>query len=113
MHELGIATRIIDIVKKVREENGARKVGAVTVEIGQLAGVDRSSLEFCFDAITRGTDLEGARLVVDEKPPRARCRSCGAEYDVSLDDFRCKTCRSTEFDVLAGMDISIKEVEVE
>lgn len=113
MHELSIATRIVDIVGRVVEENHATRVGSVTVEVGRLSGIDRSSLEFCFQAITGGTILEGASLVVEERLPRARCRKCGCEYEVSLDDFRCKTCGSSDFDVLSGMDISIKEVEVE
>lgn len=113
MHELSIATRIVDIVGKVVEEHRATRVGSVTVEVGRLSGIDRSSLEFCFTAITAGTRLEGASLRVEEKLPRARCRTCGCEYEVRLDDFRCKACGSSDFDVLSGMDISVKEVEVE
>ena len=95
------------------EENRASKVGSVTVEVGLLSGIDRSSLEFCFGALAKDTKIEGARLVVEEAKPVAKCRKCGAEYQVSMDDFRCKACGSAEFDVLSGMDISIKEVEVE
>lgn len=113
MHELSIATRMVDIVEKVLDENCATRVGKVTVEIGRLSGIDRSSLEFCFNAIIGGTRLEGASLVVEEKQPTALCRKCGQEYQVSLDDFRCKNCGSAEFDVLSGTDISIREVEVE
>lgn len=113
MHELGIATRIMDIVTRVMEENRAERVGSVKVEVGLLSGVDRSSLEFCFHALARGTRAEGAQLVVEERQPVARCRKCASEYQVSMDDFRCKACRSSEFDVLSGMDISVREVEVE
>jgi hydrogenase nickel incorporation protein HypA/HybF len=113
LHELSIATRIADIVIKVMDENSATRAGTIRVEIGRLAGVDRSSLEFSFEAVTRGTRLEGARLEIEDIMPRAKCRSCGGEYQVSLDDFRCKACGSSEFDVLAGTDISIRDVEVE
>jgi hydrogenase nickel incorporation protein HypA/HybF len=113
VHELGIATRIVDIVKKVMDDHEASVAGAVTVDLGALSGVDKSSLEFCFDALVKGTRLEGAHLKIEETRPRARCRACGGEYEVSLDDFRCKTCGSSDFDVIAGTDISIREVEVE
>ena len=53
MHELGIATQIVDVVTRVKEENSADRVGLITVEIGLLSGVERSSLEFCFEAITK------------------------------------------------------------
>ena len=113
MHELGVATQICDVVTRVMEEHSASKVGEITVDVGKLSCIDPSSLEFCFEAITRGTKLEKARLKIEEISPKAKCRSCHREYDVSPDDFRCKFCGSTDFDVLVGSEISIRQVEVE
>ena len=113
MHELGIATDIMGVVKKVAEDNNARRVGEVVVEIGLLAGVERESLEFCYDVITRGTRLEGSHLKVVEIKPRARCKQCEKEYEVRMDNFHCPHCESSRFDLLIGSDINLKEVEVE
>jgi hydrogenase nickel incorporation protein HypA/HybF len=113
VHELSVATQIVDLVSRVMDEHSAHKVGEVSVEVGALSCVDPDSLEFCFQAITKGTRLENARLKIEEIKPRARCRRCNLEYEVRWDDFRCKACGSSEFDVLIGRDISVKEVEVE
>jgi len=113
MHELGIATRVVEIVRKAAKDNSAGRVATVTVEVGRLSGVDRGSLEFCFGAITKDTELEGARLVVEEESPRAKCRRCGAEYDASPGDFRCKACGSSGFDIVSGTDVYVKQMEVE
>jgi len=32
--------------------------------VGEVSGVDGSCLEFCFPEVTRGTVLDGARLVL-------------------------------------------------
>jgi hydrogenase nickel incorporation protein HypA/HybF len=113
VHELGVATQIAELVTRVMDENSAKRVGEVKVEVGTLSCIDPDSLTFCFEAITKGTRLEEARLKIEELRPRARCRACNEEYEVSWDDFRCKACGSSEFDVLVGSDISVKEVEVE
>jgi hydrogenase nickel incorporation protein HypA/HybF len=113
LHELGVATQIAQLVTRVMDEHAARAVGEIRVEIGALSCVDPDSLEFCFQAITKGTRLENARLKMEEVKPRARCRLCNQEYEVRWDDFRCGSCGSSEFDILAGRDISVKEVEVE
>ena len=113
MHELGVATQIADMVTRVVRDHSATRAGEITVEIGVLSCIDDASLEFCFDAITKGTGLEGARLKIERIDPRAKCRTCGAEYTVRPDDFRCKTCGSGDFDVTAGHEICVKEVEVE
>jgi hydrogenase nickel incorporation protein HypA/HybF len=113
VHELGIATQIVSVVTRVKDENKASRVGEVTVEIGRLAGIDRSSLEFCFEAITKGTALEGARLKIEEIKPVGECRQCGKKYEVRPDDFRCPECGSSDFDMRTGSEVSIREVEIE
>jgi hydrogenase nickel incorporation protein HypA/HybF len=113
MHELSIATQLVKVVTRVKEENSADRVGQVTVDIGLLAGIDRENLDFCFEAITKGTPLEGAHLKIEEVKPAGKCRKCGEEYEVRLDDFTCPACGSTDFDMLSGSEISIREVEIE
>jgi hydrogenase nickel incorporation protein HypA/HybF len=113
LHELGIATDVVSAVTRVVEEHEATRVGDILLEVGVLAGVDKASLEFCFEAITSGTRLEGAHLKVVEVKPRAKCKSCLTEYEVKMDDFRCPHCGSGDFDLLIGSEICIKEVEVE
>lgn len=113
MHELSIATRIVDLVKHVMEENSAKRVGEIRVEVGKLSCIDPASLRFCFEAIIAGSELEGAQLAIGEKYPRARCRECGEEYEVRIDDFRCRHCGSDDFELLSGSEIEVTEVEVE
>ena len=38
------------------------------------------AIAFCFDVVTAGTALEGAKLEIREIEGRARCASCGAEF---------------------------------
>ena len=113
MHELDIATRVVEIVRKAAKGGSAGRVATVTVQVGRLSGVDPASLEFCFGAITKGTELESARLVVEEESPRAVCRRCGTVYDASPSDFRCNACGSAGFDIVSGMDVYVRQMEVE
>jgi Zn finger protein HypA/HybF involved in hydrogenase expression len=62
MHELGIANSILEAVEtEMRPHPGARAV-KIGVTVGALSGVDRDSLAFCFEAITKGTPLETLQL---------------------------------------------------
>ena len=63
MHELGIMRNIVSIVA---EHAKGYTVQRVTVALGKLAGVDGQALHFCFDVVSRGTVLEGARLELRE-----------------------------------------------
>lgn len=76
MHELAIAQ---GIVSGACEHAAGRRVYRVTVAIGMLCAVVPDSLHFCFGLAAEGTLAEGAELVIEEIPGRARCRSCGAD----------------------------------
>ena len=61
MHELAITEGVVDAV--TGRLPGTR-ITWVRLEIGALSGVVADSVRFCFDLVTEGTDLEGARLEI-------------------------------------------------
>ncbi|HUB77354.1 MAG TPA: hydrogenase maturation nickel metallochaperone HypA [Bryobacteraceae bacterium] len=68
MHEIGIAASIVEAVRtEMRPYNDTRPV-KVVVKVGAMSGVDRDSLSFCFQAITRGTLFEGLTLSIEDTP---------------------------------------------
>ncbi len=68
MHEMGIASSVLETVHKelhrpgVNRQERAVKVG---LRIGELAGVDSESLTFCFEALTKGTEFEALVLEIE------------------------------------------------
>jgi Zn finger protein HypA/HybF involved in hydrogenase expression len=65
MHEMGIASSIMNAARS----EAARFPGAIParigVRIGEWAGVDTESLRFCFESLVLGTDLAGLQLDID------------------------------------------------
>lgn len=108
MHELSIAQSVVDAIT---ERLPDATVCRVRLEIGPLSGVVADAVRFCFDLVTDGTTLAGAALDIDEPHGRARCRHCRAEFDVD-DLLALCACGSAALDVLAGDQLTIKEVEV-
>ena len=68
MHELGVAQSILDLVREHVPDGQAGAVRAVTVRVGDLAGVVAESLDFCFGAIVMGTPYNGAFLKIEHTP---------------------------------------------
>ena len=73
MHEVAVTQAIITAIT---EKTGEARIRLVRLEIGVLSGVLADAVRFCFDLVAEGTPVEGATLVVDEPPGRARCRNC-------------------------------------
>ena len=48
MHELGIVFHIIDTVEQVGRENGVTQVRSVTLDVGQVSGIEDPYLMDCW-----------------------------------------------------------------
>jgi hydrogenase nickel incorporation protein HypA/HybF len=107
MHELGITRNIVAIVTEAAH---GRKIGVVTLEIGEFAGVMSDAIAFCFDAITEGTTLEGARLDIVKIPARARCTCCDAVFGAATLAAVC-ACGSRRVAWLSGQELNIKSMK--
>jgi hydrogenase nickel incorporation protein HypA/HybF len=113
MHEMSIAQSLIEIIEDEMEKHGASVLRSVRLHIGQMSAVVPDALSFCFQVITEGTALEGARLDMEVIPLKGFCRKCGSEFEIEDYAFVCPICASTEIDSLAGQDLSIVEIEVD
>ncbi|MFZ7125046.1 MAG: hydrogenase maturation nickel metallochaperone HypA [Desulfobacterales bacterium] len=113
MHEMGIALEIIDIATASIPENLAgAHVERVNLKIGKLSAVVPDSLRFCFEVASKDTPLEGAELVIEEIPVRAKCRDCGREWTITSPAFVCEACGSGALDLLSGRELDIQSIEL-
>lgn len=113
MHELGITQSIVEIAERTAREQQARQVLAVTVEVGSLSGVVPEALEFCYEACSRQTLLEGSRLLIEVVAARARCQDCGREFPLEELLACCPACGSAASQLLCGEELRIKEMEID
>ena len=110
MHEMSITQGIIDICE---QHAGARRVIALDVEIGELSGVVPEAIEFCFEACSQGTVLEGARLKIIRIPGRGRCQECGGDTPLTSVFDACTRCGGFRVTIEAGEEMRVREIEVD
>lgn len=113
MHEMGIAQQLVQIaLDAVPDDIENPQVEKLNLKIGRLAAVVESSLTFCFEIITKGTALEGAKLNIDFIPVRVNCKSCGRTREVDDPVFQCPFCENGEIEIIAGREIEIISIEL-
>jgi hydrogenase nickel incorporation protein HypA/HybF len=110
MHELSIAEAIVDIAQ--RHAHG-RRVYRVAVKVGHLRQVVPDALQFAFELLTDGTELEGAELAIEEVPAEVRCRGCARVSEVREFPLQCAGCGSLDVVVCAGEELLVDELDVE
>jgi hydrogenase nickel incorporation protein HypA/HybF len=113
MHELGIATAVLDAVREEVAKHSGKRATEVCLRIGALAGVDPESLRFGFDALVQGSDLDPLRLRIEERPRHHTCMLCGFEFDVIDYDTLCPSCQSGQTVCTSGEELDIAYLEME
>ncbi|MBF0137092.1 MAG: hydrogenase maturation nickel metallochaperone HypA [Magnetococcus sp. DMHC-1] len=114
MHELSLATALVEQIREIMAREKAEKLLSVTVAMGALSGVEREAFGFCFPLVIEGSSLAGAELRIEEVPIRLHCLECGQESqpaEVYL--LSCSVCASSRVEILAGRDFVIRSLEVQ
>jgi hydrogenase nickel incorporation protein HypA/HybF len=110
VHELSLAGAI---VRTVAAHADGRRVTAVEVKVGHLRQVVPSALEFAFELVAQGTEVEGATLELEDVPARVACSTCAGEHDVTAFPLACRACGSLDVVVVGGEELSIESLELE
>ena len=113
MHEMSIAEGVIQLLEEQAAAQGYSRVRTVWLEIGPLAAVETEALRFCFEAVTRGSLAEGARLEIVEVPGIAWCLGCSRSVPVRQRYDACPHCGSHHLQITQGDELRVKELEVD
>jgi hydrogenase nickel incorporation protein HypA/HybF len=65
VHELSLIESVVALVEDERRKQPFTRVRMIRLTLGALAHAEPAALRFCFDAVTRGTVADGARLDID------------------------------------------------
>ena len=113
MHEVGLAQSVIDIVEKTARDNGATKVTAVTLSVGEIANVDMESFMQAIRIGMRGTVMDAAHIQVTRPEGTGWCMACGKTVPVHRIGVACPVCGTHQVTVTGGTDIRVADIEIE
>lgn len=76
MHELSIASGLVQKLLEFSAQNPERAILEVRLEIGELSHIDPQQLRFCYESIAKETPLEGSLLTIATVPAIVSCPHC-------------------------------------
>ena len=113
MHELSIASSIIDTVRAEATKHPGARLIKVGVRIGALAGVDPDALSFGFEALVHGTDLDPLTLGIEFVPRTQRCPRCQLVFPAEEYCIKCPKCGELETVFVGGDELQMAYLELE
>jgi hydrogenase nickel incorporation protein HypA/HybF len=112
MHELSLVLSIVDLIEEKALENHAAAVESVNLEIGELAGIDWSALDFAWQSATPGTILENARCVIEKVQGEAECLECGTKFHAENYFDPCPKCNQFLTTINNGRQFRVKSFSI-
>jgi len=113
MHEMALAEGILRIVEDHAAARGFQRVLRVRVEVGSLAGVEVEALQFCFDAVMRGSVGADAALEIVKAPGQGWCLDCAETVVINALYDPCPRCGGLRVQASGGMEMRVLDLEVE
>jgi hydrogenase nickel incorporation protein HypA/HybF len=119
MHELSIASGLVEKLLQFADENPDKKIVEVRLAVGELSHIAEEQLRFCYEAITAETSLEGSKLEVEKVDAMVRCLHCayrgrpkywdGALSGIPVATLECPQCGMAA-EPVEGKECAIKSV---
>lgn len=113
MHELSIATSIVELAEEEAERRDI-KITAVHLKLGALSSVVKEALLSCYEMACEGTSLQGSRLVINEVPVVVFCPNCRSQRPISsVQMFCCLQCGTPCSEVVQGKELEVVALEIQ
>ncbi len=113
MHEMSLAEGVLQLIEDAARKQEFSKVNTVWLEIGSLSGVEVEAMKFCFDAVTRDSIAQGARLEVITLAGTGWCMACAQTVPMNEVFGECPHCGGHQMQVTGGTEMRLKELEVD
>ena len=112
MHELGVASEILDVALSEADRHAAKKVTSIRLRVGVLRSIEPENLSFLFEHLARFTAAEGALLEIVEEPVRIECEACGVS-EARAFKYECPRCHGPNVSVTGGDSLRILSLDIE
>ncbi len=112
MHEMALTEGIVDILQEEARRRAFSRVTLVRIEIGAISHVEPDALVFCFEAVSRGTVAEGAKLDIICTPGEGWCFNCEKTTPLTERFGACAFCGGRRVQMTQGDEMRVKELEI-
>lgn len=113
MHEFSLASEIVEISTKAARNAQKNKITQITLQIGELSGVEVEALLTALDSLCRQSILSTASIEIEKVSGKAICTECGKAFTLS-DIFKpCPYCLSLFKDITGGKEFNVLSIVAE
>lgn len=121
MHEYSVMSGVVGAILERIKGMNVKRVERVDMIVGELTFLSPEQMKFAFEVLSEGTLLEGAELNIEIRKARIKCRKCGYEGGMSVEEseeyhyelpiFKCPKCGG-DVDIIEGKECTVKNAKL-
>jgi len=113
MHELSLAAEVIKIAKKEAVINHATAVSEMTIEVGNISGVEAEPFESALRLLAEGSLIEKATINIVVIKARGNCINCKSDFELNHRMDTCPSCGSFPAEINGGREFRVVSLLIE
>lgn len=113
MHEFSLAIEVINLAQREAMRNGAETIQEITIEVGELSGVEADAFESALELLVKESILEKADLNIVRTPGKGKCNACNHEFTMSHRMATCPRCQCFPSEISGGEEFKVVSLVVE
>jgi hydrogenase nickel incorporation protein HypA/HybF len=113
MHEFSLAVEVIHLAEREAEKAMAKTIEEITIEIGDLSGIEANAFESALGLLVKDSVLVNAHINIIKIPGKGRCNSCDFEFEMTQMMVTCPKCNAFPSEISGGQQFRVQSLVVE
>jgi len=113
MHEFSLAIEVINLSQREAAKSNAREIQEITIEVGDLSGVEADAFGSALDLLVKDSILNHANVKIIRTPGKGICKACNLEFEMNHRMAACPQCRCFPSQINGGDEFRVVSLLVE
>jgi hydrogenase nickel incorporation protein HypA/HybF len=113
MHEFSLAIEVINLAQREAEKNLAETIQEITIEVGDLSGVEAEAFESALELLVKESILKKATINIVRTSGKGKCNACDYEFEMNFRMATCPKCQCFPSEISGGEEFKVVSLVVE
>lgn len=113
MHEFSLAMEVISLAQREALKNKAEAIQEITIEVGDLSGVEADAFESALGLLVKDSILDQASVNIIRTPGVGKCNACDHDFEMNFRMATCPKCQCFPSSISGGDEFRVVSLLVD
>jgi len=108
-----MAVEVINLAEREADKIMARSIQEITIEVGDLSGVEADAFESAMMLLVKDSILDKALISIIRTHGKGKCNSCNHEFEMNQRMATCPLCQAFPSEINGGREFRVLSLVIE